>query len=37
MDEGTTQPQVSGVASIIGNPIKAERINKFQKGLEELT
>lgn len=37
MDEGTTQPQVSGVASIIWNPIKAERINKFQKGLEELT
>lgn len=37
MDEATTQPLVSGVASIIWNPIKAERINKFQKGLEELT
>lgn len=37
MDEGTTQPQVSGVASIIWNSIEAERINKFQKDLEELT
>lgn len=35
MDGARTQPQVSGLASIIWNPIKAERINKFQKGLEE--
>lgn len=37
MDEGMIRPQVSGVASIIWNPIKTERINKLQKDLEELT
>lgn len=33
MDEGLSQPQDSGVASIVWNPIKAEGINKFQKDL----